>query len=348
MYVRVMDAEVRLVAAHERECAELRRELAAIAEMDRSEAYRVDGAVSMADWLSYRFGQSEETARQRVRVARALEHLPAIADAMEEGLLHWDKVRWLARFATPEEDAELAEEAIGMSYAQVREMALLRLRMAREAADNRFKRRYLRMHTDIEAGVLRFWGRLPDVEGEAFKTAIERLAVDAPRGPWAERCADALIEMSSSALGADNDPDRATVVVHVDADVLASHDRAAMLENGTAIAAETVRRLTCDGRLQALVENVGAPLGIGRVSRNVPSGLRRRLKSRDGGCVIDGCSNNRWLHAHHKKHWAHGGRTDEDNLVMICGHHHRMVHEGGRELRPGPHGRYRVVPVRAP
>jgi hypothetical protein len=35
------------------------------------------------------------------------------------------------------------------------------------------------------------------------------------------------------------------------------------------------------------------------------------------------------LHAHHIKHWASGGPTDSDNLVMLCGYHHRLVHDGG-------------------
>jgi hypothetical protein len=349
MYVLVMGAEDRLVGAKERRCSDLRHALDAIAEMDRTEAYRIDGALSMADWLTYRFGQSEETSRLEVKAARALQYLPAIAEAIEAGLLPWDKVRWLVEFATPDEDAALASDAIGMSYAQVRELALYRRRLAREAADARFNRRYLRMYTDVEEGFVRFWGRLPDADGEAFRVAVERIAEHAPAGRWEQRCADALAEMASLALGADPDPDRATVVAHVDASVLTSDDRVGMLETGTPVAMETIRRLTCDGRLQAVVHNNdGTSIGIGRTSRTVPPPMRRQLKARDGGCVIGGCSNKRWLQAHHKEHWAHGGRTDADNLVMICGTHHRMVHEGGRELRPCANGKYRVVLARAP
>jgi hypothetical protein len=352
MYVLVMKAlalEDGAVTTHQGWNTQLRRHLAFIAELDRSEAWRVDGALSMADWVSYRFGCSERTARLHVKAGKALEGLPAIANAMEAGLLPWDKIRWLIEFATPDEDASLASDAVGMSYAQVRELALYRRRLAREAADARFKRRYLRMYTDVEDGFVRFWGRLPDSDGEAFRVAIERIAEHAPAGKWEERCADALAEMASLALGADPDPDRATVVAHVDASVLTSEDRVGMLENGTPVAAETIRRLTCDGRLQTIVhDDDGTPIGVGRVTRTVPHYLRRQLRSRDGGCVVDGCSNTRWLQAHHEHHWAHGGCTDEDNLVTICGTHHRMVHEGGRALRPCANGKYRVVLARAP
>jgi hypothetical protein len=47
-----------------------------------------------------------------------------------------------------------------------------------------------------------------------------------------------------------------------------------------------------------------------------------------------GCDRRHGLHAHHIEHWAHGGRTTPDNLVMLCRFHHRLVHEGGFEVRP--------------
>ncbi len=186
MYVRIMqllEIEDTIVDEQSRQGASLRRQLAAIAAYDRAEAYRVDGALSMADWLSYRLGCSEQTARDKIRVARALEFLPAIADALESGLLDWDKVRWRTEFATPYEDVSLADEAIGLSPAQVRDIALHRRRLAREAADARYRRRYLRIARDVEQGVVRFWGRLSDVDGEVFKAAIERLADKAPLDP---------------------------------------------------------------------------------------------------------------------------------------------------------------------
>jgi hypothetical protein len=40
----------------------------------------------------------------------------------------------------------------------------------------------------------------------------------------------------------------------------------------------------------------------------------------------------RFLHAHHVRHWSHGGSTDLGNLVQLCRHHHGLVHEGGYRL----------------
>jgi hypothetical protein len=57
--------------------------------------------------------------------------------------------------------------------------------------------------------------------------------------------------------------------------------------------------------------------------------LRRFLNARDRGCRFPGCTNTRWVDAHHIHHWANGGETKPSNLVSLCRFLHRMVHEGG-------------------
>jgi hypothetical protein len=66
----------------------------------------------------------------------------------------------------------------------------------------------------------------------------------------------------------------------------------------------------------------------GRSRRAVSLTLRRALERRDGGCRFPGCAN-RICDAHHVVHWADGGRTRLDNLVLLCRRHHRAVHEDG-------------------
>jgi hypothetical protein len=73
----------------------------------------------------------------------------------------------------------------------------------------------------------------------------------------------------------------------------------------------------------------GQALDIGRLSRNITPALRRALQHRDGGCTFPGCTAQRHVDAHHVNHWADGGGTSLDNLVLLCRHHHRLVHEGG-------------------
>ncbi len=74
--------------------------------------------------------------------------------------------------------------------------------------------------------------------------------------------------------------------------------------------------------------------GAGRVT--VPAYLYRLLKHRDKHCRAPGCTRTRGLHAHHLEHWSDGGTTDLDNLILLCGRHHRLLHEHGCEIRGRP------------
>ena len=68
----------------------------------------------------------------------------------------------------------------------------------------------------------------------------------------------------------------------------------------------------------------------GRRTRVVSASLRRAMRRRDrGSCTFPGCTNRRWVDAHHIEHWAHGGETGLDNVTSLCQAHHRLVHEGG-------------------
>jgi hypothetical protein len=102
------------------------------------------------------------------------------------------------------------------------------------------------------------------------------------------------------------------------------------LDDGPALALDTVRRLGCDGTIVGIVEGAdGEPLDVGRKTRSIPLPLKRALRSRDGGCRFPGCDRTRFTEGHHVKHWANGGETKLKNLVSLCGFHYKLVHEGG-------------------
>jgi hypothetical protein len=73
-------------------------------------------------------------------------------------------------------------------------------------------------------------------------------------------------------------------------------------------------------------------LELGRTQRLPNAAQRRALMVRDGGCRFPGCPERRYVEAHHVLHWTKGGRTDMDNLVLLCWRHHHAVHEGGCRL----------------
>ena len=101
-------------------------------------------------------------------------------------------------------------------------------------------------------------------------------------------------------------------------------------EDGCRVSAETSSRLCCDAEVVPVARGAdGSVLDVGRRSRTVGWRLRKALEARDGGCRFPGCGSRLRNHAHHITHWAHGGATAMDNLVLLCPFHHRAVHEGG-------------------
>ena len=157
---------------------------------------------------------------------------------------------------------------------------------------------------------------------------------------------EALVELAQAALtqaGVERTPERAQVVVHVDAAAL-THDgeRRCELEHGPVISAETARRLGCDAETVTVLEQDGLPASVGRRRRTVPPALRRLVQARDDGrCRFPGRERRRHLHAHHRRHWAEGGETSLENLVLLCFHHHRLVHEGSFTIEAGEGGELR-------
>ena len=107
---------------------------------------------------------------------------------------------------------------------------------------------------------------------------------------------------------------------------------------GLHLGREAARRVACDAGLVVLHHGAGGEvLDVGRRTRTVPSAMRRALLSRDRGqCQFPGCES-RHCDAHHVEHWADGGETRLQNLVLACRFHHRALHEGG----------FRVVPADA-
>ena len=73
--------------------------LALIAEFDRLKGWTLSGAQSCAHWLNWKCGLAMCAAREKVRVARALESLPLISAAMDRGELSYSNVRALTRVA---------------------------------------------------------------------------------------------------------------------------------------------------------------------------------------------------------------------------------------------------------
>jgi hypothetical protein len=319
------------------------RWLLLVAEFDERGGWAAWGYKTCAHWLSWRCSLAPGAARERVRVARALRPLPVVRDAFAAGELSYCKVRALTRIVVPETEAELVEIARHATGAQL-EKLVRGYRSARsttlDAAQRVHEERYLSYSWEEDGG-LRIEGRLSPDDGGLLLAALgsHERGPDSGGGDTAgARRADALISLAR--CGLDPRPqarpggDPCELVVHVDVQTLAADEvsERSDIESGPTLAPETVRRLGCDTAVVRILERDGEPLDMGRRTRTIPPALRRALRSRDRGCRFPGCDHQRFLHAHHIRHWARGGPTTMENLVQLCSFHHRLVHEGGFQV----------------
>lgn len=176
----------------------------------------------------------------------------------------------------------------------------------------------------------------PRRNGPRFLDETERARADAmDRDPrTTEQIAvDALVEMVRIAGAAD--PGRVfglrrpSVRVHVEARDLADGDGPAWLEGQTdAVSVATAERVMCSGYEPVVFESDGT-LDVGRAQRLFTDRQRVALAAIWGGCAVESCDRPpSWTEAHHAQHWSAGGRTDVDNGVLLCRHHHMLLHNG--------------------
>lgn len=348
------DRRLRECLEREQRIAELHRqinrlqaeivELTAQTEDDRS--YALTGAVTTSEWLVGVTNVSARTARSWVRASRTVADLPEVAEGMVRGDLGVEQANAITRFLDGDERVEIQRSYFDRSADELADIAREnRVVPAEQVRKQRFDRYHHGRYTD--GGLTyEYDGKLPGAEGAIIDKALKRLA-DRDRidehGEYKvveQGMADAMVEMASQALGRESDPDRSTVVVHVSAAVLSGDAGVGYTDDDALVPARTVRRMLCDGRIQVQLDgDDGRPLGVGRAQRTIPPWLQRIVRKRDRTCRFPGCRRQRWVHSHHMVHWADGGPTDIDNLITLCGFHHRVLHEEGWSVRFDEHGK---------
>ena len=321
--------------------------LGVIAEVARREAWRDSGARDLAHWLSIRYGLSWWKADRWIKAAAALHDLPGIAEALETGVLGIDKVAELSRFATAITEGDLIPWANDVTCASVRRRADLAVRATRSDTVEIENDRSLRYWFDDGGRRFGLEAHMPSAQGAVVARALERVVATVPTMPGDEgesidaRRADALQALCSQRIADDPDADRATVVVHASLEALAGHRNAAT-EHEAVLPPEALQRLACDARIQVIAENAaGDAVSLGRASREPSPSMMRQLRFRDRGCRFPGCGSTAFANAHHIVWWSRGGATDLENLLLVCGFHHRLVHEHGWSVERAADGRVR-------
>ncbi len=139
----------------------------------------------------------------------------------------------------------------------------------------------------------------------------------------------------------------ATVVVTMDLERLRRGLKVAKTDIGQDISAEKARQLACNaGLVPAVLDGASVPLDLGRANRFFSEAQRTVLATRYDSCAAAGCDRPyAWSELHHQIPWQHGGETDLDQAIPLCGFHHRMIHHEGycHQIGREPDGTKRVL-----
>jgi hypothetical protein len=293
-----------------------------ICEFDQNEGWSGPGIRSCAHWLNWKCGMSMGSARERVRVARALPGLPEISATFRDGRVSYSKVRAMTRVATAENENALLQVALGGTADHVEtQVRLYRQTKRIEALDEenlRHGHRELSWYIDdddywvfkgrftpeqgallqkaLEAAGDRLFGEQQHVPEEVTREVSDKVPLDrtSPE-PVSQKRADELARVVEGFLaGVKNDQsggDRYMVNIHTDIETLKEDGTGAEseIEDRGHVPAETSRRMACDCSIVHWHEDMqGEPLNIGRKTRSIPPAIRRALKRRDHGCRFPG------------------------------------------------------------
>ena len=322
---------LRVVVREERRIQERSRlrELAATKVLDEREA--LDAVPDVA--------VSARTARSTLDVARALESMPRIAEAVWEGDVSWDQVQPLVELATPETDAEWARRGSRMAPGDLHRLARQVQHVSAEDAAARHEARSVRTWRNPEQGMGagKWW--LPDVDGVLVDKVLEHMAerMRPEKGqPWdslAHRKADALVELVRTY--ADQEPTgRFRVEIVNIADPNAKYFGPSV--DGIPLAAETVAALMPQAKVrECVVDESGVARTVRPPRPPLPKDVERHVRRRDATCRVPGCTATRGLQIHHlNPRCDHGDTFDPHDLAGVCPHHHHLLE---------PHGPYRLV-----
>lgn len=221
-----------------------------------------------------------------------------------------------------------------------------------EREDQRRQRRYLNL-TPLPDGMTRVSGLLDPESAAIIVGAVD--AITAPRrgGPRfvaegevpeptdetrtvPQLMVDALVDLVRVATLADDrtllGAKRVAVRVHVAERNLSRRAGAGYFEGQTESASiETVERQLCESGAIDIIIGDDGDMNLGREQRLYSPRQRVALAARDGGCRWPGCERPPgWCEAHHVNHWARDhGRTDVADGVLLCRHHHLLLHNNG-------------------
>jgi len=346
-----------LIAQHHAIGAEI---VACLAELHELDGWQGEGYRSLAHWLSIRGSYTMTEAKQYEMVATRLETMqPIVADAAV-GKHSVGVMAMAARIATPETIdtiMQILRDATPSQAARV--FAKYRdCKGENGGCEPEPEVDYWKKHWRDDLGRERWNLALDGPTSALLEQAWEAARAAGERGvdpldleqrrrlnanEIASRLAQTMVDAANGAGMTTGGGERYCVQISTDLATLArllgyAFDPLTPVGLGShAFIPATRKRLTdaelsailCDSTLQLLVHHDGIPLWLGQEVRTATRHQRRALMFRAGvkGCEFPGCTQTRFVDAHHVRWVSSCGPTDIDNLVLLCGYHHRQIHD---------------------
>jgi 5-methylcytosine-specific restriction endonuclease McrA len=284
----------------------------------RSRTHERLGYGGFVEYVERLFGYPSRMTHEKLRVAEALENLPELARSLREGAVSWSCLRELTRVATPETEHCWLEHARGRTVREVEK--LVSGHPSGSLPDEPAE-------PSAERHVLRF-----EVSGEVL--AMFREAMAKIRGDAGEPLDDdaALLLLARRVLAGPVDEGRASYQVELS--VCERCQRTEQIAHGelVEVSVEAAAMARCDAQELGRT-HVGkaheATERAARAKQDVAPSVRRAVLRRDRGrCQVPGCHHVNFLDVHHVQPREDGGAHEPDNLVTLCGSHHRACHRG--------------------
>ena len=332
-----------------------------LAAADAGKIAAATGHASTGAWLASQTRSGTAKSAREVRLATELErNLPATAAALADGTLSSehasviaDATSKLPTSLSPADlttvESRLVEKARRLDPQQLRRVARRALEaVERDVAkvdahedqqlvdeeDAALARARLTLH-DNGDGTTSGHFTVPTLAASVLRKVLDTMTAprrtkmwSADRDPAHERglaFAQVLERIPTDHL---HGKVAATVVVTLDVDTLRGQLKAARLDTGDLVSASEARRLACNaGLVPAVLGGTSRPLDLGRTQRLFSEAQRLAGATRHTTCSAEGCQTPyAWCELHHRRPWSRQGRTDQRDLVPLCGFHHRQIH----------------------
>ena len=326
----------------------------AVGQVERTNAWKGEGAKSISEWLSKETDCAHYEAQSVVVLANQLQHLPVTTAALLSGDLSGTQAVEVARGAIVAPNTET--QLLNLSkHATVRDLRDATSRVVAAATDEAerhrqvHKSRFFKSWRDPD-GAFIIKGRMTVANGALVMAALKPIQDEifraARKSGEHERpeayAADALMTLCEKATRkqwSESETKRrrpnAVMNIRVDIDALkrghTEHGEVCEIAGVGPIPVATATEYLGEAFLKLLILDGVDIKTVAHMGRHIPAPLRTAVEERDRVCQVPTCDMSIGLEIDHIKPFAEGGAASLENLVRLCKRHHlQKTHDGYR------------------